>query len=340
MGNDDKKSKTNRKPGTQTGVLKADHDGGRTRRSKKGSVSEFVLLYFIGKFLKKLFFRRRSCCLTPLLLLLLIGCLCFFVPDFGYNLRYYLYAGRDFLLELVGLSGGYDNLELGAPEGKEVDCIFEREGYAFGYSEVHEQPLWVIYKLTAGELNGKRVKRTDDFREDPRVRTRSAAPEDYKGSGYDRGHLAPAADMCWSRDVMSDSFYMSNMSPQKPECNRGIWVDLESRVRTFAYREKELFVVTGPIFYEGQPVQSIGVTSKVSVPHAYYKVVYDLTPPCKMIGFIIPNAGGTKKLQDYAVTVDQVETATGLKFFPKLSPDQAALKKTISVRSWNWSNNH
>ena len=311
---------------------------GRSRRQgRKGDVVDLAVFLMVMKNFKKLLFRRRKSCLFPLLLFLLIFSLCLFVPDFGYNLRYWLYAGRDWLLELVGLSGGYDNLELGAPEGKEVDCIFDREGYAFGYSEIHEQPLWVIYKLTADELNGKRVGRTDDFRADPRVRTRSADPEDYKGTGYDRGHLAPAADMGWDKDVMSESFYMSNMSPQKPECNRGIWVELESQVRDFARREREVFIVTGPVFYSGKPVKSIGVNNRVSVPHAYYKVVYDLTPPCKMIGFIIPNSGSNKKLQDFAVTVSTVERETGLTFFPKLSADQAALKQTISVSDWNWT---
>lgn len=311
---------------------------GRSRRQgRKGDVVDLAVFLMVMKNFKKLLFRRRKSCLFPLLLFLLIFSLCLFVPDFGYNLRYWLYAGRDWLLELVGLSGGYDNLELGAPEGKEVDCIFDREGYAFGYSEIHEQPLWVIYKLTADELNGKRVDRTDDFRADPRVRTRSADPEDYKGTGYDRGHLAPAADMGWDKDVMSESFYMSNMSPQKPECNRGIWVDLESQVRDFARREKEVFIVTGPVFYSGKPVKSIGVNNRVSVPHAYYKVVYDLTPPCKMIGFIIPNSGSNKKLQDFAVTVSTVERETGLTFFSKLSADQAALKRTISISDWNWT---
>ncbi len=310
--------------------------GKRSAKGKKGDVTEFALFCMIGKFLKKLLFRRRRSGLI-LLLLLLIGFLYYFVPDFGHNLRYWLYYGRDWLLELAGLARKYDNLELGAPEGKKADCIFQREGYAFGYSEIHEQPLWVTYKLTADELNGKKVGRTDDFREDPRVRTRSAAPEDYKGSGYDRGHLAPAADMGWNQDVMSESFYMSNMSPQTPECNRGIWVELESQVRDFALWEKEIFVVTGPIFYPGKPVKSIGVTSRVSVPHAYYKVVYDLTPPCKMIGFIIPNRSGNKKLQKYAVTVNTVEKETGLTFFPKLPADQTVLKQTISVSDWNWT---
>ena len=116
----------------------------------------------------------------------------------------------------------YDNLKLGVPS---YDCtiIVDRPGYALGYSEEHEQPLWVTYKLTADEVKNKKARRTDDFRSDPAIPSSSAEPADYKGSFFDRGHLAPAADMSFSLQAMSESFYMSNMSPQRPEFNRGIW---------------------------------------------------------------------------------------------------------------------
>lgn len=273
------------------------------------------------------------------ILLFLMVAAYFSVPGFGHIVRYYGLELQDKVLEMTGMAPHYDNLMLGAPRGQEhkITRVFNREGYALGYSEGYEQPLWVTYRLTADELTGPRCRRTDDFREDPRILTRSADPDDYKGTGCDRGHLAPAADMAWNEKVMSESFYMSNMSPQKPECNRGIWVDLESQVRDFARQEKEVFIVTGPVFYEGESLTSIGKTNKVSIPHAYYKVVYDLTPPCKMIGFIIPNKGGEKDLKNYAVSVRAVELATGLTFFPKLTPAQAALKNTISVSDWNWT---
>lgn len=256
-------------------------------------------------------------------------------PDAFHTVRYYSYETWDKALSLCGLAPQYDNLLLGRPRAiHKVDRVLDREGYAYGYSEQHEQPLWVIYRLTDQEVKSKTQKRTDDFREDPRILTRSAQLEDYKGSGYDRGHLAPAADMGWSKSVMSESFYMSNMSPQLPDCNRGIWLDLEKKVRDFAIAEKEVYVVVGPVFEEGKEIKTIG-ENKVSVPHAYYKVVYDLTKPQKMIAFIIPNAKGNKKLQRYAVSVKDVEEKTGLTFFPDLA-DGEKLKKSYSVSDWNF----
>ena len=117
------------------------------------------------------------------------------------------------LLLLPFSSGANDNLDLGTPshDGQLVD----RTGYAFLYSEKHEQPLWVSYKLTKAEVQNKVAKRKDNFRLDPVIKTGSAILADYKGSGYDRGHLAPAGDMAWSQKAMSDSFFLTNMSPQK-----------------------------------------------------------------------------------------------------------------------------
>jgi endonuclease G len=91
------------------------------------------------------------------------------------------------------------------------------------------------------------TKRKDNFRSDPKVKTGSAALSDYKGSGYDRGHLAPAADFKWSATAMSESFYMSNMSPQVPGFNRGIWKNIESTVRNWAVENDEIYIVTGPV---------------------------------------------------------------------------------------------
>ena len=104
----------------------------------------------------------------------------------------------------------YDNLSLGVPGP--ADTIIDRPGYALGYIEKHEQPAWVIYRMTADEATTKAAKRGNDFRPDPKIPTGSATLADYRRSGYDRGHLAPAADMAFSGQTMSDSFYMSNMS--------------------------------------------------------------------------------------------------------------------------------
>ena len=205
----------------------------------------------------------------------------------------------------------YDNLSFGIP-GK-ADTIINRPGYALGYIEQHEQPAWVIYRMTREEATTKAAKRSDKFRPDPEIPTGSATLADYRRSGYDRGHLAPAADMAFSWQTMADSFFMSNMSPQKPAFNRGIWKELEAQVRQYAISEGDIYVVTGPILPTTKTI-TIGA-NKVTVPSAYYKVVYDRTAPEKMIAFIIPNEGSKASLQQFVVTVDAVEKETGLDFF-------------------------
>ena len=239
------------------------------------------------------------------------------------------------LFSLFGLSAAeppqYDNLALGIP-GK-CDTLIDRPGYALGYIEYHEQAAFVIYKLTAREALTKEAQRTNRFRSDPEIPTGSATTADYRRSGYDRGHLAPAADMAFSVQTMTDSFFMSNMSPQKPAFNRGIWKRLEEQVRQIAIREKAIYVVTGPILPKKKTV-TIGA-NQVTVPTHYYKVIFDLTPPRKMIGFILPNEGSDRPLEDFAVTVDVVEKATGLDFFSALPKAvQERLECTISVSAW------
>lgn len=225
----------------------------------------------------------------------------------------------------------YDNLSFGVP-GK-ADIIIDRPGYAFGYIEYHEQPAWVIYIMTKMEATTKVAKRTNKFRSDPEIPTGSATTGDYRRSGYDRGHLAPAADMAFSGQTMADSFFMSNMSPQKPAFNRGIWKDLEALVRSFAITERKIVVVTGPILPKEKTV-TIG-TNQVTVPTHYYKVIFDLTPPQKMIGFILPNEGSHEPLATFAVTVDAVEKATGLNFFSRVpKEEQERLERTISTKAW------
>ncbi|MCZ6703711.1 MAG: DNA/RNA non-specific endonuclease, partial [Ignavibacteria bacterium] len=127
--------------------------------------------------------------------------------------------------------------------------VVHRE-YSLSYNETHEQAEWVAYVLTADEVRMK-CERTNDFREDGSVSTGSAGLADYRGSGYDRGHLSPAADNKADCPVaMSESFYMSNMSPQKPGFNRGIWRKLESKVRDWAAKYGEIYVATGPVFWD------------------------------------------------------------------------------------------
>lgn len=226
-----------------------------------------------------------------------------------------------------------ENLEL--PKPIEGEQIVQHEGYTLSYNEQYEQASYVAYKLTQNELYGP-YERKDNFKEDPAIKTGSASLEDYKGSGYDRGHLCPAADQKESETAMSDSFYMSNMSPQDPDFNRRIWADLEGCVRTFADDNYLIYVTTGPVLTDG-PYKTIG-ENKVAVPNYYYKVVLDYTnPEIKAIGFLLPNKKADKDLEDYAVSVDEVEKVTNIDFFVNLPDDiEEQLESTYDVNKWNF----
>lgn len=224
------------------------------------------------------------------------------------------------------------NLEL--PLIKPGEMIVYHTGYTLSFNETYEQANWVAYELTEQETN-RLYDRTDKFLMDPSVRTGTATDSDYKNSGYDRGHLAPAADMGWSSTTMAESFYYSNMSPQLPGFNRGVWKRLEELVRTWAVESDAIYVVTGPVLTTG--LSYIG-WNQVAVPNYYYKVILDYrNPEIKAIGFILPNASSSAPLQDFAVSIDKVEQLTGINFF-HLLPDKEEDKLEASTCSscWTW----
>lgn len=215
-------------------------------------------------------------------------------------------------------AGDIENLEI--PSGPDDSIIVSHTGYTLSYCEEYEVPYWVAYSLTKDKVSTQSASRKDNFREDPLVSTGSATLLDYKKSGYDRGHMAPAADFRWSEDAMNDTFYLSNMCPQIHAFNAGIWSDLESAVRSIAYADEEIYIVTGPVLTDG-PYETIG-ENNVAVPKYYYKVILDYTEPViKAIGFILPAEKSSEPLSYFAVTVDRVEEVTGIDFFPALPDD-------------------
>jgi endonuclease G len=223
------------------------------------------------------------------------------------------------------------------PKTNTKDKIINHVGYSLLYNEIHEQANWVAYELTKDETN-KIFDRTNKFLVDQSVKSGSATDKDYENSGYDRGHLAPASDMGWSEITMEESFYYSNMSPQDPSFNRGIWKKSEELIRAWAIENNSLYIATGPILSNN--LQTIG-PNKVSVPNYYYKVILDYSEPgIKGIGFILPNIGSKEELQNYAVSIDSVESLTGIDFFPLLDDDQETLiEKSLCVNCWTWKNN-
>ncbi len=193
--------------------------------------------------------------------------------------------------------------------------VVQHTYFTLGYQEEHEQAEWVAYELTRAMLNASWAERPTTFMPDPEVRTESATPRDYSGSGYDRGHLCPAADMAFDTLAINETFYMSNMSPQVRGFNGGIWRELEELTRDWARRFKKLYIVTGPILTR-PPLGRIGF-AKVTVPSAYYKVLY-APDQHRAIAFVMPNAVSERPVLDYAFDIDYVEKMTNLDFFPSL----------------------
>ncbi|QIP14119.1 DNA/RNA non-specific endonuclease [Spirosoma aureum] len=218
------------------------------------------------------------------------------------------------------------------PVSKSSDAeLIRHEGYTLSYRDEYKDPEWVAYPLLDYETTGDADRKNEQFRPDPEVRNGTALPSDYTRSGYDRGHLAPAADFKFSQRMMRETFFMSNITPQAPEFNRGIWSDLENLIRIWARRDNGLYVVTGPVLKPGLP--TIGKANEVSVPQKFYKVIlYCNKPDIRMIGFLLDNESSNSSLKQFVVPVDQIEQLTGLDFFPKI-PDDLERKLESKGRS-------
>jgi endonuclease G len=192
-----------------------------------------------------------------------------------------------------------------------------RKGYLLAYSSEHKTPIWVIEHLTAEKAKGT-IPRYDKFIPDPDLEEGERAElADYKNSGYDKGHMAPAADMRWDQQAMIECFFLSNMVPQVgKKMNQGIWKDLEENIRKWAIDRDELYIFTGPI-YKGELKKTIG-ENKVAVPSHLYKIVFDPNK-AEAIAFIMPNEKlDSKDMPNYIVTIRDVEKKTGLDFLSKL----------------------
>ena len=205
--------------------------------------------------------------------------------------------------------------------------------YTLQYNEETEQAQWVSYKLDRIELEPN-YKRTNKFLKDTLISTNTAENKDYVGSGYDRGHLAPAADMVWSEQAIAESFYYSNICPQSPSFNRGIWKKSEARVRSLAIKYDNIYVVTGPIF-KNENCKTIG-KNKVMIPTHFYKALLIYNDSIKQsIAFIFPNEKSKKDIFNYAISVDSLEQATELNFFTNLpNKQEKKIEKVFDLRYW------
>lgn len=226
-----------------------------------------------------------------------------------------------------------DLQKIGYPVGAEEAQIVEHQAMVLGYSERHEQAVWVAH-IVLPDVEMGNVSRTNDFRTDDLVTTGTAVKADYWYSGYDRGHLAPSADFRWSQTALSESYFYSNMAPQLPELNREKWAELENLIRSYVVEHQEqVFVVTGGVLTDDLPtMKNEGRENEVSIPELFYKVVLDYSGDDKQaIAFLMPNGVCADPILSYAVSVDSIERLTGLNFFPNLEVDDLEAKINLDI---------
>lgn len=202
----------------------------------------------------------------------------------------------------------------------------KRADLNIGYEPAKNQAAWVSYQLLAESL-GKSHDRNDfAFKPDPEYG--KITPNDYTHTGYDRGHLAPAADMDYSKNALESSFYMSNIAPQTPGLNRGKWRALETWCREQFNPEEKIFIITGPIY--SQKINS-PKNKKLIIPSHFYKIIISIGPSPKVAAFVLENADPENDLWYYLKTIDEIENTTGLDFFEQL-PD--SLEKKIEGKTY------
>jgi len=210
--------------------------------------------------------------------------------------------------------------------------VIKHSYYALSYNEKFEQAEWVSYFLRSENEGIGHFKRPR-FINDPKVSTASADSDNYIKSGYDRGHLCAAADMRFSKSAYDDTFFTSNISPQKHNFNGGIWKQLEDKSRYWATKYNGIYVVTGGILQKGLP--TIG-SEKVAIPNYFYKILYcNFKGKNKMVAFLMPSVKSKDPLYKFVVSVDSIEKMTGIDFFPQL-PDNIEndLETKSDYKAW------
>jgi endonuclease G len=228
--------------------------------------------------------------------------------------------------------GDVSTISVEAPYGLPTDNVVDGEivahkAFVLKHDNNAKIPVWVAYTLTPQHSEGT-IGRQNDFKHDTLIPIGERAElNDYRNSGYDKGHLANNADMAWELDVDQDSFLLSNMAPQLHAFNAGIWEELEENVRGWAFnRQHTMLVYDGPIYNKSD--KTIG-DDHVVVPHAFYKIVVD-TQTNEVMAFIFPHQAISIKadMTPYLVSVYDVEKATGVTF-----PIPAS-KKSVASSVW------
>lgn len=212
--------------------------------------------------------------------------------------------------------------------------ILHKTKYTINYNEDHEVANWVEYTLEKEFLQNC-VKRKNNFRVDPTLSTGSATLADYKRSGYDRGHLVPAGDMKLNAKVMSETFFMSNMTPQPSRFNQITWNKLEKLVRAWAMKYEKLWIITGPILHDN--LSTIGKDNRVSVATEYFKVLLRKeNNQFKGIAFLMPTSVPHNNLSLYTLSIRELEEYSQINFFHFLSKEEETIEEKLSTSDWDF----
>ncbi|MEA1897015.1 MAG: DNA/RNA non-specific endonuclease [Bacteroidota bacterium] len=231
------------------------------------------------------------------------------------------------IISLSTIESGYPSLPY------DSSSVLKYLGFHLSYNEEFEQANWTAYILTREMVENGQFERTNNFRADTNISTLSASLADYRKSGFDRGHLVPAGDMKWNEQAMSESFLMSNISPQVPGFNRNLWKKLETKVRKWTVENDSLFIITGPVL---QDIDQFIGKNNVGVPHAYFKLILDISAPdYKGIAFFIENKASSRDIFSYAISIDSLEVILNNNFFPdQESYSIEFIESRIDVEDW------
>ncbi|MBP5240845.1 MAG: DNA/RNA non-specific endonuclease [Bacteroidales bacterium] len=221
------------------------------------------------------------------------------------------------------------------PAITESDIVATHVGYTVSYDCQHLVAKWVAYELTKDETYGKVPRQGNDFWDrDPDLNCRQAHFKDYSGTEWDRGHLAPAADMKWSVDAMRQSFLLTNCCPQNRQFNANSWESTERMGRRLAQQYGRVWIVCGPVFYDNK-FGTIGL-NKVAVPDAFFKAfLVEKDGSYGAMGLIMYNISGQQDIKECSMSVDELEATIGIDLFPAL-PDEVeeAVEAKIESKWW------
>lgn len=272
------------------------------------------------------------------------------------GILYFILKNKDNILQYFGTNKKkienkdfvYERTYLPVSDG----LILHKTNFSLAYDSNCKTAKWAAYRLTKEQLKDRNDLERVLFSSDPQLKKDKTEYYDYSGSGYDRGHLVPAADMSFDSISYKETFLMTNIVPQKRACNRGIWKELEKQTRQWVNKHNEVFIISGPIYaHQNRPVKMD--KSNICIPDAFFKIVLVYNENIQVtLSFVIPNELSDKSLSEYTSTIREIENQTGINFFDHMldnsveeklensvNPDFFPLQEKLykqRVESWNF----